>query len=83
MFLELGLEPDVAIVTPVYLRGEEKRLTELSFREARPHLIATGSVTADEAAALAGELHAVASDPSIAIAQIRAFQVWARKTFIN
>lgn len=83
MFLELALDPEVAIVTPVYLTGEEKRLTELTFREATPHFVAAGLVSAEEASALADEMQVVGGDATVAVVLIRAFQVWARRSFIN
>ncbi|HEV8388785.1 MAG TPA: methyltransferase domain-containing protein [Dongiaceae bacterium] len=80
MFLEAGFPaPETAIVHPIYLRGERKRLWEYSFLEAGPYMLEKGLCTQAELDALAADLAAVAADETIAIAQATMPATWARK----
>jgi hypothetical protein len=57
MFLEAGLHtPETAIVHPIYLRGERKRLWEYSLLEAGAYTVEKGICTQAELDALAADL---------------------------
>jgi SAM-dependent methyltransferase len=73
------VEPDMAFIHPVYLRGELKRLWEYSFLEASPHLIGSGLITEPELKRLSAALAVVAADETISVAQSRMPAAWARK----
>jgi hypothetical protein len=80
LFRQVGLiEPDMAFIHPVYLRGELKGLWEYSFLEASPHFIGSGLITEPELKRLSTALAAVAADESISVAQARMPAAWARK----
>jgi SAM-dependent methyltransferase len=80
MFLEAGLHtPETAIVHPIYLRGERKRLWEYSFLEAGAYTVEKGLCTQAELDALAADLAAIAADETIAVAQGSMPVTWARK----
>jgi hypothetical protein len=80
LFLQVGLvEPDMAFIHPVYLRGEHKRLWEYSFLEASPHFLNSGLTNDAELTRLSAELAAVAADETISVAQSRMPVTWARK----
>src|SRR5260370_18144530 len=60
LFRQVGLvEPDMAFIHPVYLRGEQKRLWEYSFFEASPHFVQSGLTSAAEVKRLSAALAAV------------------------
>ena len=80
MFLEAGLAaPETALVHPIYLRGERKRLWEYSFLEASAYMLENRICTEAELTALAAELAAVAADETVAVAQATMPVTWARK----
>jgi SAM-dependent methyltransferase len=80
MFLEAGLHtPETAIVHPIYLRGERKRLWEYSLLEAGAYTVEKGICTQAELDALAADLAAIAADETIAVAQGSMPVTWARK----
>jgi SAM-dependent methyltransferase len=80
MFLEAGLgAPETALVHPIYLRGERKRLWEYSFLEAGAYTVEKGLCTQAELDRLAADLAAVAADETIAVAQATMPVTWARK----
>jgi SAM-dependent methyltransferase len=80
LFLEAALvEPEVAFIHPVYLRGELKRLWERSFLEASPHYIRSGLTDEGEVERLSVELANVAADETISVAQGCMPVTWARK----
>src|SRR5258708_476336 len=59
LFRQVGLvEPDIAFIHPVYLRGEGKRIAEYSFFEASPHVVQAGLITDAELKRLAAALAA-------------------------
>jgi SAM-dependent methyltransferase len=81
MFLEVGLpKPEVAIIHPVHLRGEGKRLWEYTLLEGAPYMIEKGLCTQAELEKLAEELATVAADETIAVAQATMPVTWARKS---
>jgi SAM-dependent methyltransferase len=80
MFLEAGLvAPDTALVHPIYLRGERKRLWEYSLLEAAAYMVEKGICTQAELEQLAADLAAIAADETIAVAQAAMPVTWARK----
>jgi len=80
MFLEAGLgPPETALVHPIYLRGERKRLWEYSLLEAGAYTVEKGLCTQTELDALAADLAAIAADETIAVAQATMPVTWARK----
>ncbi|MGH6894279.1 MAG: class I SAM-dependent methyltransferase [Dongiaceae bacterium] len=80
MFLEAGLvSPEIAIIHPIYLRGERKRLWEYTLFESSQFMIEYGVCDQAELDRLAIELAAVAADETIAVAQAPMSIAWARK----
>jgi SAM-dependent methyltransferase len=80
MFLEAGLpKPEVAVIHPIYLRGEAKRLWEYTLLEGSSYMVEKGICTQAELDALAVDLAAVATDETIAVAQGSMPVIWARK----
>ena len=80
MFLEAGLQaPEIALIHPIFLRGERKRLWEYSLLEAAAYTVEKGICTQAELDALAADLDAVARDETIAVAQGAMPVTWARK----
>ena len=80
LMVEAGLvEPEMAIINPIYLRGDKKRLWELSFRESSARAVDRGLIDQDGLERLNAELIAVAQDETIAVAQARMPVCWARK----
>ncbi len=80
LFRQVGLvEPDMAFIHPVYLRGEQKRLWEYSFFEASPHFVQSGLTSAAEVKRLSAALAAVAADETISVAQARMPAAWAHR----
>jgi SAM-dependent methyltransferase len=80
LFRQVGLvEPDIAFIHPVYLRGEGKRIAEYSFFEASPHVVKAGLITDAELDRLAADLATVAADETVSVAQSRMPVTWARK----
>jgi SAM-dependent methyltransferase len=69
MFLQAGLgAPETALVHPIDLRGERKRLWEHSLLEAGAYTVETGICTQAELDQLAIELAAIAADETISVA---------------
>jgi SAM-dependent methyltransferase len=80
LFRQVGLvEPDIAFIHPVYLRGEGKRIAEYSFFEAGSHVVKAGLISDAELDRLSAELAAVAADETVSVAQSRMPVTWARK----
>jgi SAM-dependent methyltransferase len=80
MLQQVGLiDPDVAIIHPIYLRGERKRFIEYSFLEASPHFVKSGLISDVELKQLSADLAAVAANETISVAQSRMPVTWARK----
>jgi SAM-dependent methyltransferase len=77
---QVGLvDPDMAIIHPIYLRGERKRFIEYSLIEASPHFVKLELISDTELKELLVELAAVAADETISVAQSRMPVTWARK----
>jgi len=80
MFLAAALpEPEIAIVHPIYLRGERKRLWEHTLLEGAPYMIEKGICTQTELDRIAADLASIAADETIAVAQAAMPVTWARK----
>jgi hypothetical protein len=60
---------EIHLEQPAYLRGPEKRLWEHTFAEAMPVMIRTGAATEDELKGLLKEIHELADDETVLIAQ--------------
>ena len=73
---QAGLErPEIAMIQPAHLRGEEKRLWEYTFIEAKR----ADSLESPEREKLAGELASVAADDTTAVIHVAMPVCWARK----
>jgi SAM-dependent methyltransferase len=80
MLQQAGLiDPEMAIIHPVYLRGEHKRFIEYSFLEAGSHFVKSGLISDVGLEQLSAELAAVAANETISVAQSRMPVTWARK----
>jgi hypothetical protein len=80
MLQQAGLiDPEMAIIHPVYLRGEHKRFIEYSFLEAGSHFVKSGLNSDVGLEQLSAELAAVAANETISVAQSRMPVTWARK----
>ena len=80
MMAQAGLvNPEMALIHPVYLRGEEKRLWEFTFAEGSARTLEKKLLSPIELDKLMSEIAAVAANESIAIAQARMPVCWARK----
>lgn len=80
LFLQVGLvEPEIAFIHPVFLRGQQKRLWEYTFLEASPHFVSSGLTNEAEVRRLSAELATVAADETVSVAQARMPVTWARK----
>jgi len=79
LFLQAGLpKPEIAIIHPIYLRGDGKRLWEYTLLEGAPYMVEKGLCTPADLDRLAAELAVVAADETIAVAQGSMPVVWAR-----
>jgi len=80
LFGELGLgQLEVKVNQIALVRGEEKRLWELTLREAAPAILASEASTAEELDDICEEIRKIAEDESILVMLARVTQVWARK----
>jgi len=80
LFREAGFgRPEVKVNQIAVLRGEEKRLWELTIREAAPAILAAHASTPEELDAICEEMRRIAQDESILLMLARVTQVWARK----
>jgi SAM-dependent methyltransferase len=81
MFRNAGLTcANLALIHPIYLRGDEKRLWENTLFEARPVLEQFGIASASELNRLADDFAAVASADTCAVAQAPLAACWAHKS---
>ena len=81
MFRNAGLpDPNLALIHPIYVRGEEKRLWKYTLFEIRAILEQFGIASASEINRLAADFAAVASADTCAVAQVPLAACWARKT---
>ena len=78
--LEAGFgRPEVSFDMPVYMRGPEKRLWELTFAEACGAFVRAGVATAQEVDALAAQMKLEAEDETTLMVQYPLLGAWARK----
>ena len=64
---------------PVFTKGENKRLLELSVAEAAPAFVEAGLITSEELTQTLTEMRNLAEDESLLAIMPRMSQVWARK----
>ena len=80
MVLAAGFEaPTVTFNQPVEVRGENKRLLELSVAEAAPAFVEEGLITAVELEATLAAMRQAVADETVLAVMPRMAQVWARK----
>jgi ubiquinone/menaquinone biosynthesis C-methylase UbiE len=78
--LEAGFQrPEVSFDMPVYMRGPEKRLWELTFAEAGPAIARAGVASAEEVDELAAQMKAEAEDETTLMVQYPLLGAWAVK----
>jgi ubiquinone/menaquinone biosynthesis C-methylase UbiE len=79
LVLEAGLSaPEIAQHQPVHVRGDHKRVEELSFREVAPRLSAAGLAAREEIDALLERVRRLTADETVVYSLSRMVQVWAR-----
>lgn len=76
-------EVEITLNQPVFARGENKRLLELSVAEAGPSFVAAGLLTAEQLTEILAEMNRLSEDPSVLAILPRMSQVWARKPRTN
>ena len=80
LFLEAGMtSPRVMMRQNAFLRGEEKRLWELTLEEARPAIVEHGVATNEELDHLCAELRRIAENETVLVMLARVTQVWATR----
>jgi ubiquinone/menaquinone biosynthesis C-methylase UbiE len=73
------VEPEMAVFQPVFFRGDNKRLWELTFSESSARTLAKGLISESELGELLRQLAEVAASGEIAVAQAPMSVCWARK----
>jgi SAM-dependent methyltransferase len=73
------VQPEMAFIHPVYLRGDKKRLWELTFGESSARTLEKKLIGMKELERLMQEVLVVAGDERVAVAQARMPVCWARK----
>jgi SAM-dependent methyltransferase len=71
--------PEITFNQPVHVRGESKRLLELSVAEAGPAFIEAGLISAEELRRTLADMRRLTEDDSVVAVMPRMSQVWARK----
>jgi SAM-dependent methyltransferase len=80
LFLEAGMtSPRVTMRQNAFLRGEEKRLWELTLEEARPAIVERGVATNEDLDRVCAELYRIAEDETVLVMLARVTQVWASR----
>ena len=80
MVLAAGFEaPEITFNQPVEVRGENKRLLELSVAEASAAFLQEGLISAQQLESTLAEMRRLATDESVLAVMPRMAQVWARK----
>ncbi len=79
LFQAAGLAPEVAANFPLAIRGEQKRLLELTFREFASELVREQLASQAEVDAIAAELVRVSADETTLLAFPLLVQAWARR----
>jgi hypothetical protein len=75
--------PEITFNQPVVVRGENKRLPELSVAEAGPAFVNLDLMTSMELDRTLVEIRRVAGDESVLTVMPRVPQVWARKPVLE
>jgi SAM-dependent methyltransferase len=70
---------EITFNQPVFARGENKRLLELSVAEAGPSFVQAGLLTIEELNQILDEMRRLSEDESVLALMPRMSQVWARK----
>jgi hypothetical protein len=79
IFLEAGFTaPEMSFVQPVVVRGENKRIVDLSLMEARNALIEARLTSTSEFDQTAAQLKELAMDETTMFGIARVTQIWAR-----
>jgi len=73
------LDPQIAFNQPVFAKGENKRLFDLSVAEAGPSFVQAGLITETELEELLLEMRRLADDETVLAIFPRMTQIWARK----
>lgn len=71
--------PEITLNQPVFARGENKRLLELSVAEAGSSFVSAGLISQDELAQTIVDMRELAYDDTVLALMPRMSQVWARK----
>ncbi len=71
--------PEMSFVQPVVVRGENKRIVDLSLMEARNALIEAGLTSTSEFDQTAAQLKELALDETTMFGIARVTQIWARR----
>jgi ubiquinone/menaquinone biosynthesis C-methylase UbiE len=78
--LDAGFQrPEVSFDMPVYMRGPEKRLWELTFAEAGPAMVRAGVASAEEVDDLAAQIKREAEDETTLMVPYPLLGAWALK----
>jgi SAM-dependent methyltransferase len=72
-------EAEITFNQPVFAKGENKRLLELSVAEAGPSFVAAGLISPEELETSLQEMRRLADDEKVLALMPRMSQVWARK----
>ncbi len=80
LFLQLGFEPEVSFNMPAALRGESKRLIDLTFAQFGPALVKEELATEAEVADLTLAIKQFTDDPTALLGMPMVGQVWAIKS---
>ena len=79
LVLEAGFaSPEIAHHQPVFLRGENKRLEELCFREVAPRIVSLELATASEVGDALDRVSRTVADETVAYSLSTMVQIWAR-----
>jgi SAM-dependent methyltransferase len=73
-------DPEITFNQPVFAKGENKRLLDLSVAEAGPSFIKAGLISENELEDLLVEMRRLADDDSVVAMLPRVTQIWARKS---
>jgi hypothetical protein len=80
MVLDAGFaQPEMTLNQPVFTRGENKRLLELSVAEAGPSFVQAGLLSNEELTQTVNEMRRLNEDERLLALMPRMSQVWARK----
>jgi SAM-dependent methyltransferase len=80
MVLDAGFaQPEITLNQPVFTRGENKRLLELSVAEAGPSFVQAGLLSNEELTQTIDEMRRLNEDERVLALMPRMSQVWARK----